>query len=120
MFILIPARTAKLSIAKWPTVPTPAVKQEPLVVVEDLPSQDTQAEIGGVLESLIGNSTGGNAQPTGFPDLSGPEYAWSSEDQLELIWRGSEVPLESSLEKSGTAVYAYPSVQPNGPRARRN
>lgn len=30
-----------------------------------------------------------------FPDLGGPEYAWASVDLLELIWRGSEVPLEA-------------------------
>lgn len=31
----------------------------------------------------------------GFPDLGSAEYAWASPDQLELIWRGSEVPLEA-------------------------
>jgi len=32
---------------------------------------------------------------TGFPDLESSEYAWASADQLELIWRGSAVPLEA-------------------------
>ena len=31
----------------------------------------------------------------GFPDLGGGAYDWASEDKLELIWRGSEVPLEA-------------------------
>lgn len=30
-----------------------------------------------------------------FPDLGGGAYDWASEDKLELIWRGSEVPLEA-------------------------
>ncbi|NOT31805.1 MAG: hypothetical protein HOP15_15275, partial [Planctomycetes bacterium] len=32
---------------------------------------------------------------SGFPDLTGEEYAWASADKLELIWRGEEVPLEA-------------------------
>jgi hypothetical protein len=31
----------------------------------------------------------------GFPNLAGAEYEWASQDQLELIWRGTEVPLEA-------------------------
>lgn len=34
-------------------------------------------------------------QPTSFPNLAGSEFEWASKDQLELIWRGNEVPLEA-------------------------
>jgi hypothetical protein len=30
-----------------------------------------------------------------FPDLAGASYEWASEDRLELIWRGTEVPMEA-------------------------
>lgn len=36
-----------------------------------------------------------SASSPSFPDLSGPGFEWASEDRLELIWRGSEVPLEA-------------------------
>ena len=32
---------------------------------------------------------------SGFPDLQGHEFQWASQDQLELIWRGAEVPFEA-------------------------
>jgi len=30
-----------------------------------------------------------------FPDLQSAEFAWASEDKLDLIWRGDHVPLEA-------------------------
>jgi hypothetical protein len=44
---------------------------------------------------------------TNFPDLDSPEYAWASEDRLEMIWRGNEVPLEAV---SGPAKTLMPRV----------
>jgi hypothetical protein len=43
-------------------------------------------------------------QPVAFPNLAGPEYSWAAEDSLELIWRGSEVPLESLKSPAKTIM----------------
>lgn len=43
-------------------------------------------------------ATGGPVAPAGdtaFPDLGGAAFDWAGSDTLELIWRGSEVPLEA-------------------------
>src|SRR5262249_48745042 len=41
----------------------------------------------------VPETAGAADQP--FPDLHGAEYAWATTDQLELIWRGSQVPLDA-------------------------
>jgi hypothetical protein len=44
----------------------------------------------------IPSTTGVASQsPAAFPDLSTSEFEWASSDLLELIWRGSQVPLEA-------------------------
>ncbi len=39
-----------------------------------------------------------------FPNLAGAEYEWASADQLELIWRGTEVPLEAMKAPAKTVM----------------
>jgi len=61
----------------------------------DLPSA------GDLLAGLLGSPLANTGAPSGvlpqpiFPDLSGAEYEWASEDQLEMIWRGASVPMEA-------------------------
>jgi hypothetical protein len=64
-----------------------ARKPEPEPVVEK-----AQPESGVNLPSQTGVA---RTSPTAFPDLAGSEFEWASSDLLELIWRGSQVPLEA-------------------------
>jgi hypothetical protein len=51
-----------------------------------------------LLEPLLGaveNLGAPRVEGGTFPDLDSPEYAWTTSDPLELIWRGSAVPLEA-------------------------
>ena len=42
--------------------------------------------------------------PTGFPNLAGSDFEWASEDMLELIWRGDEVPMEAVFAPARTIM----------------
>lgn len=54
-------------------------------------SNDLASELASVLPTLSGSSP----RTTEFPNLEGAAYEWASEDRLELIWRGTEVPMEA-------------------------
>ena len=70
--------------------PSGARSSEPEASVEH-----GQPEGGASLPTVTGVANSVRPNQTGFPDLESSEYAWASADQLELIWRGSEVPLEA-------------------------
>jgi hypothetical protein len=56
-----------------------------------------EAEEGRPLDLVAARPTlsGPTPRTSDFPNLDGQDYEWASEDQLELIWRGSEVPMEA-------------------------
>ncbi len=63
--------------------------------------------VGDLVASLLGAPGSGatpTGQPVGFPDLSGAQYEWASEDQLELIWRGPSVPMEAVFAPAKTMM----------------
>jgi hypothetical protein len=66
------------------TTPALLASQPELEPVAPLSAQD---------EAVVASST--PPRSASFPDVSGPEYDWAGSSQLELIWRGSEVPLEA-------------------------
>ncbi len=75
---------------------------DPLVAVSD--PEPTVDIVGTLLNGLTGTS---GAQPEGmasFPDLGSADYEWASEDQLELIWRGTEVPMEAVFAPARTIM----------------
>jgi hypothetical protein len=62
---------------------------------------------GDLLAGLLGTPATGSldpGQPVPFPDLGDENYAWASEDQLELIWRGSSVPMEAVFAPARTLM----------------
>lgn len=77
-----PPRTNGGREASTPAVS--ALKPEPTAVVPSA-TQD---------EAVVVSSTQPRTGST-FPDLAGAEYNWADNSPLELIWRGSEVPLEA-------------------------
>jgi hypothetical protein len=72
-------------------------KQEPDSprVPRTTPSVDVDPPSDPVVVAPPSPGSGSTARPQSFPDLAGVAYQWATEDQLELIWRGSEVPLEA-------------------------
>lgn len=85
---------------------TPTPVEEPPVpsVVETPPAGEDSPSVAslGALPS---------ASSATFPDLAGPGFDWASEDRLELIWRGSEVPLEAVKAPAKTIMPRVGSVR---------
>lgn len=52
-----------------------------------------------------------SASSASFPDLASAGFDWASEDRLELIWRGSEVPLEAVKAPAKTIMPRVGSVR---------
>jgi len=117
-----PAKTPDVATKNPSTEPTastetpetlPNASSTPASVVEQAPDVRPTAQVesgsgvtpapqassgSDVLETLAANPSGpvsAQTAPSTFPNLSGSEYSWNSEDQLEMIWRGTEVPLEA-------------------------
>lgn len=77
--------------ASTPSKPAPRPRLPELPPAQgNAPSPSAPAEVAVPAPSLA-------APPRAleFPDLEGSSYQWASADQLELIWRGSEVPMEA-------------------------
>ncbi len=72
--------------------PSPSVERSP---ESGSSVEQGQPEVGASLSSVAGMVGTARPRTTGFPDLESSEFAWASADKLELIWRGSEVPLEA-------------------------
>jgi len=74
-----------------PTKPTPRTRLPEVPAAQGTaPGASVPAEVAVSTPSLA-------APPRAleFPDLAGSSYEWASADQLELIWRGIEVPMEA-------------------------
>ena len=60
-----------------------------------------------IVASLLGSGAVG-PMPSGgtstFPNLAGSDFEWASEDMLELIWRGDEVPMEAVFAPARTMM----------------
>lgn len=97
--------------------PSPAHDSGPVAQVPTTvptPSSGGQTSGGDLLQALLSNpvsSSSGSAATAAtaaaFPNLDSPEYAWAAEDRLQMIWRGSEVPLGAV---SGPAKTLMPHV----------
>ncbi|HEX6882824.1 MAG TPA: hypothetical protein VF530_05550 [Planctomycetota bacterium] len=85
------ASTSSDAPATTASKPTPRPRLPEVTTSQDTPSgASTPVEVAGPTPSLV-------APPRAleFPDLEGSSYQWASADQLELIWRGVEVPMEA-------------------------
>jgi len=89
------------SASEPPKITEPAPRQRPTPpvakgdeVVTPAPTE-TPAPSGAATAGTSTPSSTPRPRALSFPNLSGAEYQWASEDQLELIWRGNEVPLEA-------------------------
>jgi hypothetical protein len=94
--LFVPAPSVEpLSESPTPSV-APVRSFAPVASAEEdsLPSTST-AETEGAPEEIVTAGTLARPLSGSFPDLMGADYEWASADQLELIWRGSEVPLEA-------------------------
>ncbi len=65
---------------------------------------EPQPSAGDLVASLLGAATGASEPASDFPDLAGADYEWISEDQLELIWRGTSVPMEAVFAPARTIM----------------
>lgn len=79
---------------------TPRVESPVAGAREGLTPSRTQpepvAETEGSTEEVVVASTApARPAPGSFPNLGGAEFQWATSDQTEMIWRGSEVPLEA-------------------------
>ncbi len=79
------------------TANTTPVGTNPLTVVVESPSVASgdsavppSGGVGNLLENLLGGSE--PVGQTGFPDLNAPNISWISDDRLDMIWRGEEIP----------------------------
>jgi len=87
--------TPDVSQGSGAVVPTPTPVSTASVDGATQPQPSSGSD---VLEALLSNPASAAstpAVPSNFPDLTGSEYVWTSEDQLEMIWRGNAVPLEA-------------------------
>ena len=83
--------------------PVPEVGLEP----DSSASGDETDPATDIVASLLG-SGGPQPDPSGgsvaFPNLGGADFEWASEDMLELIWRGEEVPMEAVFAPARTIM----------------
>jgi hypothetical protein len=59
-----------------------------------------------IVASLLAGATA-PPEPTSasaFPNLGGSDFEWASDDMLELIWRGNEVPMEAVFAPARTIM----------------
>jgi len=79
------------------SAPAPGSGTEPQVGRGEDPAGDEGAvAVGSAAGREPGPANPANTvRKASFPNLDGELYDWASEDQLELIWRGSEVPLDA-------------------------
>ena len=66
----------------------PAVLEDPVVAQGDSAAPPSGG-VGRLMENLIGPELEGRS---GFPDLATSDIGWISDDRLDLIWRGEEIP----------------------------
>jgi len=84
---------ADTSVSELDTTPvtrplTPPVPQEPLVTLGDSAAPPSGG-VGKLMENLIGREAEGRS---GFPDFGTTDIGWISDDRLDMIWRGEEIP----------------------------
>ena len=103
----LPAEGAPTSGASTPTGEstgsTPLVVDSPRVETPSggssgtsRPQLDPVAEAKPTLDEPVAvASTPARTPSSSFPNLGGAEFQWATSEQTEMIWRGSEVPLEA-------------------------
>lgn len=113
----IAALPSEVASSNETTPSTESVDSEPLAIVTPS-SEATPADVTGGARSpifqsepaaepvaaaqdgseeavVVASNTPARSAPGAFPNLGGAEFKWASNEQTEMIWRGSEVPLEA-------------------------
>lgn len=106
---VVPPESLIPSVPETTTKPQPFVEPEPPAVDPVASTDSPESTSLSSAPSLA--ALGLRPQPVLFPNLDGSEYQWASEDQLELIWRGSEVPLEALSAPAKTLMPRVGSVR---------